>query len=254
MPRTAEGVALTEQHRQAQLQLRARALLDYTRLWPMWQEDDDDSFLQLLAVTWVLVKAYHGLSASLASSYYRRFRILEGVRGAATPRVAPTLIEGKVLGTLQLVGQQMTRKATRAGQTPAEARTTALVRTSGTVGRFTLQGGRDTVIGSLVEDREARGWARVTDRAPCAFCLLLSARGAVYDVDTAAFEAHDHCGCGVAPVYDGDTPLPQTADNRATYEAAIRAARVAGELERGTSNDRLNAVRRHLADQQPSAR
>ena len=36
MAATAQGSHLTRQHQQLQLQLRAKAIADWTKLWPLW--------------------------------------------------------------------------------------------------------------------------------------------------------------------------------------------------------------------------
>lgn len=66
---------------------------------------------------------------------------------------------------------------------------------------------RYTVSGSAVADPQARGWQRQGDGKSCAFCSMLIARGAVYRESTAAFAAHDHCGCVAVPAWDGH-PVP----------------------------------------------
>jgi hypothetical protein len=93
---------------------------------------------------------------------------------------------------------------------------------SGRVTRHILDGGRDTIIGSVNADKQALGWARVTDGDPCYFCLTLASRGAVYKTEqTADFQAHDHCGCTAMPLWDG-TDWPATREFREIYDAAQR--------------------------------
>ena len=199
MPRTAAGAVLTEQHRQGQLRIRAAALQDFMRLWPLW-EGDDRSFDRLVAATVPLIGGYHRLSSSFAADYYQAFRRAERARADATPVLA-TLDRARVTAGLVVTGRIMTRKALAAGQSPQAAMQTALVRTSGNVTRHVLTGGRDTVILSTAEDRAARGWERVTGGNACEFCEMLASRGAVYSADTGDFQAHDHCACGAAPAY-----------------------------------------------------
>lgn len=251
MARTDAGAALTETHRQAQLQVRARALADFARLWPIWQ-GDESSFGRLAAATNTLITAYRSLSSSLAASYFQSYRAAERVGGTAAPRLATPLPADVVIGTLYIVGRDSALNAIQAGQPRDRAMHTALVRASGTVTRLTLDAGRETTIASVAADRQARGWARITDQDPCVFCRLLASRGAVYSEDTADFQGHDHCGCAATAVYEGDE-LPVNRRYADEYNAAIRAARADGTLRRGTSNDLLNAYRRHLASQAPAA-
>lgn len=245
MARTREGAQLTSAHRQGQLRIRAQALRDFTRLWPIWT-GDDTSFNTMLDATVPVIRGYHTLSSALAGSYFTAFRDTEDITGTATAITATVLSEEIVRGTLFVTGADMTRKALAAGQTPTVAMRTALVRASGTATRFALDGGRETLIRSTAEDKQAQGWARVTDGRPCAFCALLASRGPVYSADTADFHAHDHCGCGVEPHYRDSEWPGRGREFRDLYNQAVREARQSGDLKRGTSNDALNAFRRLL--------
>jgi len=248
MARTTAGRILTEQHRQAQLQLRSRALRDYLALWPIWQ-GDEESFGKLAVASIVLVRAYHGLSANVAGSYFQSFRQAEGVDGEAITRLAGPIDTDKVIAGLHVTGRESVAKSLAAGRTPEDARNTALTRTSGSVTRQVLNGGRETILRSVAEDKEALGWGRVTDGDPCAFCALLASRGPVYKVNSADFEAHDECGCGAEPFYTGSEWPGRAREFHDLYNEAVLEAEEAGELRRGTSNDLLNAFRRKLNKQ-----
>jgi hypothetical protein len=251
--RSEAGSLLTERHRQAQLQIRARALQDYLRLWPIW-EGDEESFGQLVLASITVTRAYNGLSASLAGSYFTSFRLAEGVRGEAIPRLAGLIDEGKVAAGLIVTGRKAVKSALDSGKAPQEARETALVRTSGSVSRHVLNGGRETILQSVKEDKEALGWGRVTDGDPCAFCAMLAGRGPVYEEDTVAFEAHDECGCGAEPVYFRDAPWPGRArEFHDMYNEAILEAREADELDLSQKNYLLNAFRRYYDRQRAQA-
>lgn len=234
---------LTQQHRNAQIQLRAQAIRDYIRLWPIWQ-DDPATFPLLVTATLPLVRTYHRISSSLAASYYEAFRTAAGAAGASTPRLAAPVAVEQLTTSLYVTGQVMNTNALRAGQTPEQARATALARTSGAVTRQILTGGRDTILQSVHADKQALGWARVTDGDPCYFCLTLASRGAVYKTQkSASFEAHDHCACTAMPLYK-DTPLPdQINEWRDVYEQAQQTLSPGAH----SSTERLNAVRRLLA-------
>jgi hypothetical protein len=200
MARTAEGRALTFQHRQGQLQIRARALQDFIRIWPLWQ-GDDRSFNRLVVATVPLVQAHHSISSAFSSAYYDSFRRAEKIGGSAGTPVAAAVDVDRVVASLYVTGQVMTRKAIVAGLSPQAAMQTALVRTGGAMTRHVLTGGRDTILASTREDREARGWSRITSGNACDFCEMLAGRDAVYSADTAEFEAHDHCACAAEPQF-----------------------------------------------------
>jgi hypothetical protein len=246
MARTAEAAALTRQHRQAQLAVRAQSLRDFTRIWPLWQ-GDERSFQALVAATIPLATTHHRSSSALGSAYYEAFRRSERVGGSPTPRAAAPLDAAQVASSLYVTGRVMTSKAIAAGMSPQAAMQAALIRTGGAVSRHVLNGGRDSVLRSIATDRTAQGWVRVTSGEPCPFCAMLAGRGAVYAESAADFQAHDHCSCSAEPVYEG-SELPELNQRfKAAYDRATAEARAAGELERGTSNDLLNAFRRAYA-------
>jgi len=260
MATTAAGEQLVERHRQAQLQIRAQALRDYLTLWRGWQ-GDDDSFLQIASAVVLLVQLYRGMSSAVAADFYELLRREEGVRGTFPPRLAPEIGREQVAGTLWLLGPEKVRRVPRPlrdddaigreldalTEAVRAAMDTAFVDTSGAVTKMVLDGGRETIVESTKADPAAVGWARTTDGDPCAFCVMLASRGAVYKEDTVGFQAHAHCGCSATPVFHRDDPLPQNRQWLDEYNAATRAARAAGDLRRGTSNDLLNALRRYRA-------
>lgn len=239
MARTDDGALLTVQHRQAQVQLRARALRDYMLIWPLW-EGDEGTFGRLVDASITVVRAHHRISAALAGSYYQSFRGAERVAGSPTPRLADPVNPEKVAASLYVTGRVMTGKAILAGKSPQAAMQTALVRTSGAVTRHVLAGGRDTLVLSAGEDAQATGWARVTSGNPCAFCAMIAGRGPVYKgEDTAEFQAHDGCACMAEPAYAGSEWPGRAREYRDLYNRATREAR-----EADPNADLLNAFRR----------
>jgi hypothetical protein len=246
MARTAEGAALTQRHRQAQLALRAQSLRDFTRLWPLWK-GDQQSFEALIAATLPLVNVHRRTSSALGSAFYEAFRKAERVAGSPTPRAADPVDEKRVVGSMFATGLASTRKALGAGMTPEAAMRAALVGTSGALARHILNGGRDSLLGSIAADPKTQGWIRMTGGDPCAFCALLAGRGAVYAESSADFQAHDHCSCFAEPLYEGSELPAENQRFKAAYDRAIASARESGELERGTSNDLLNAFRREFS-------
>lgn len=244
----ADQFALTEQHRQAQLAIRAQALRDFASIWPIWN-GDEQSFQAFVSAAVVLVRAYRQISASAAAAYFDAFREAAAVEGTASPALAAAITEAQVTASLYVTGRDGLRVALNAGQTAEEARQTVFVRTSGTVTRHVLAAGRQTLIDSVQGDPQALGWARVTDGDPCYFCLTLASRGAVYKTEQSAdFQAHDHCGCTVMPVYKG-AEIPGLQRWRDVYNDAQSQAEASGELMPGenSSSARLRAVRRYLA-------
>lgn len=220
--------------------------LDWLRLWPIWQ-DDPATFRQLGDATLSLLVVGYGMSRTLAAAYYQAFRFAEEVSGEFTPVLAPELDRGRAAGTLYRVGLEMHREALRSGRQATDARAQTLLRMTGSVSRQVLEGGRETVIASVAADRHARGWARIAGPNCCAFCALLAGRGPTYKTaETASFEAHDHCACGIEPAFDGYEMPAQSAEYKRLYTQAVTEARASGDYARGTSNDSLNALRRLL--------
>ena len=245
---TSAPVALTDQHRRAQAHVRARALRDFLALWPLWT-GDQQSFSRLVTATMPLIRVYQQMSATVAASYYQAFRDAESVAGDPTVRLAAPIIPKQITASLYVTGEAMTRNALQGGQSPRQARGAALTRVSGAVTRHILDGGRDTILGSVAADKQALGWARITDGNPCYFCLTLASRGAVYKSEASAdFLAHDACGCAAMAVYKGTT-IPDLTKWRRIYNQAQNDAEASGALQPGEnpSKARLNAVRRHLA-------
>lgn len=194
MARTQAAALVTVQHRQAQLNLRAVALRDFVRIWPLW-EGDEQTFGRLIAATIALVGAHHRTSAALAAAYYQTFRAAEAPGGRAAPRLVQ-LDPQAVAASLYVTGRVMTAKAILAGASPQAAMQTALIRTSGAVTRHVMAGGRGTLVASTTADDRSVGWQRITSADPCDFCA--SMEGAISTED---FEAHDHCACVAEPVF-----------------------------------------------------
>ena len=243
----ADQTALTEQYRQAQLQIRAQALRDFSTLWKIWQ-GDENSFAELVAAAVTLVSVYRRISAAAAASYYEAFRQAAQAAGVPATVLSATVPDGVVETSLYVTARDALRSALTAGQTATQARETAFVRASGAVSRHIIDGGRQTIMDSVAADKEAVGWARVTDGNPCYFCLTLASRGAVYKSEqTADFKAHDHCGCVAMPVFKG-TVIPGLDRWKQIYNEAQNQGESSGLLQPGENSSaaRLRAVRHYL--------
>lgn len=239
MARTLAAAALTAEHRRAQLQIRAGALRDYLRIWPLW-DGSEGSFRRMIEAAEPLARSYYRGSAAVAASYYASFRRAERVGGSPTPRLGSFDSDAFKAG-LYATGAEMTRKAMLAGQSPQAAMQNALVRTSGSLTRSVLGGSRDTIVLSSAADKQAGGWGRVTAGNPCAFCAMVASRGPVFSEDTADFEAHDHCSCVGEPAYEGSEWPGRAKEFRDLYNRAQREGTASG-----TSNDALNNFRQLL--------
>lgn len=210
MASTAAGAQLTEQHRRLQLALRALTLRQVLQVWPSFDSEDvARSWPPVEAALMAVVAQRRDDSARIAGGYFQAFRIAEGISGAATAEVSTVddLTLAKAQTSLRVTGYATTQRLLRMQSAEAAART-ALVRVSGAVTRHVLGGGRETLVESVRSDRRALGWARATSGTPCHFCAMLASRGPVYDEDSGQFEAHDHCACGLEPVYRREQEWP----------------------------------------------
>lgn len=202
MAATLAGTRLTERHRTAQLTLRAIALRQVLEIWPAFDvEDPARSWPPVEAALLAVIGERRAVSASLAAGYFEAFRRAEGVGGAAVP-VIDAFDDGAAVRastSLQVTGYVTTERLRALKH--ADPGRVALVRVSGAVTRHVLDGGRETLLASVRGDRRARGWARVTSANPCEFCSMLASRGGVYTAMSGAFHAHDHCGCGLEPLF-----------------------------------------------------
>ncbi len=225
MATTVTGTYLTEQHRQAQLSLRAQFMRELTRLWPLIDLDRlDESAAEWIAWVTDLILMYRLQSVDRALAYYDSFRRAEtgepltnrgNVRGAVTvepARIKTSLLVTGPLGVKSRIGK---------GISPTVAKRKALVDVTGAASRHVLDGGRQLVTTATEMDELALGFARVTDDDPCAFCAMLASRGPVYKSRATAARTtsrstkrgpgekyHDHCGCSVEPAFTDDAEWP----------------------------------------------
>lgn len=232
MAATVAGRQLTEQHRQMQLAVRAAAARDILRLMSAYDLADIDRSWDAIAPGMeAVVRNYHRQSSGVAAGYYQAYRTAEAAGGSPTLRLAD-FDPDQVSYSLGFYGRVAPKQMIQRGIRDVASKTTTLM--VGGATRHVLDGGRNTVIGSVREDRQSVGYARVTASKPCAFCAMLAGRGAVYKQNTAGFRAHDHCSCSVEAVYRQDAPLPSGGDEFADlYTKQAKG-----------STDPLNAFRR----------
>lgn len=134
-----------------------------------------------------LVATYGAAAATVAADWYDDFRNTEGAVGRF--RAIPADIPDS--GEKALVGWAFSEASD-------EAAFKVLI--AGGVQRRIVNFSRLTVMGSSLEDPQARGWERV-GVGECDFCQVLIGRGAVYSEATADFESHDHCHCAAVPAF-----------------------------------------------------
>lgn len=205
------SVALAASARSVQIAVRSRLLQDVTKLWPALDPKRlDETFPGWLRAMMLLLRNYHGQSAAAAGVFYRKARAdaILSPTPRALIRLAPPPAEEWMSRALGFAGPGMFELDTAQPNT-------ALATTLGTSARIGLDGGRRTIIDTTAADPVAVGWYRVTKPAPCYFCALLASRGVIYTETTAAFQAHNGCGCTAAPAFTPDQPLPDVSKRAA---------------------------------------
>lgn len=198
---------LAEQHRLQQVALRAGVSRDVLTLVTSLFDvaHADRTWPALRAMLAATVRQQHAESAGLATSYYEQARVQAGAPGFYLPVTPADLAEELLRVVLDATGIAAFKRAIALGRSPQEALRLAGVSLSGSMSRLVLSGGRDAVLGNVRADRQAVGWARITDKDPCSFCSMLASRGPVFrSKETADFQAHDHCACMAVPVWSRD--------------------------------------------------
>lgn len=264
MARTAAGAALTADHRRRQLAVRARTLQEFLAITGLWSLSESSSFDRLVSAAIPLVQARHGTSAAVASGYFEAFRLAEQVPGQARAVPAEPIDRDRIAAGLYTTGQTQASRSVAAGMALEQVRSTAVASMTGSVTRLVLDGGRDTLLTSAVDDLQTISWMRVTSGDPCPFCAMLASRGPAYTSRESATAVtgrggrprgnrqigesyHDNCVCTIEPYYEGSSMPDSSRRWRDLWNESQREAEAAGELDRGTSNDALNAFRRVLS-------
>lgn len=191
---------LTRQHRR---ELAAVTSLVTGRVQQLARQADtadiDAWFRRMLEELVALVAAAWQRVRRLGSEYLVDHARVEGFD------VTPTLamwVTDQVLTSLRVTGpiefkRHMTLTGDAALSRAAMAKTLPAAAT-----RLVLAGERDTVTATIRDADAIVGWRRVTDSDPCAFCSMLASRGAVYDLATVHFDAHDGDDCTAEPLYE----------------------------------------------------
>lgn len=229
MAGTPDGTRLTEEHRAAQIAIRARLAADVAAAWSLLDPRRlDETTPAWLAVMLALIGAHRGDSARTASRYYTAYRSAE-LAGNVPPAPAGTDADpeperhaaperDRLIASLIATGPAAIKRATdrkRRRPVPFDAAVRAsLSRVTGAATRHALNGGRAVLRAAVADDPQTLGWARVTDGDPCYFCAMLSSRGPVYKTSRSALITddgdayHDGCACLPEPVYSRTAAWP----------------------------------------------
>lgn len=143
-----------------------------------------------------LVAIYGAAAASLGADYYDDLRDAAGAAGRFQAIPAEFVAdEGRT--------ESLARWAVAPLYQAEPDVAAALWKVTGGVQRLIADADRETVMGSLRQDPQGKGWRRHTNPG-CDFCDMLAGRGAVYSAETADFSSHDHCHCIAVPEYGTD--------------------------------------------------
>jgi hypothetical protein len=150
-----------------------------------------------------------------------------------------------VEASLRITGPNNIKQRIKAGEPPERAKRNALVEAGGSGMRHVADGGRDSLLTVVQNDRVALGWIRVTAANPCAFCSMLASRGITWNryneksfvasdiqfKDDPRFDprgeqtakVHDNCHCTLQPVYfENDKLLDASKEYRELWNTYIR--------------------------------
>lgn len=167
--------------------------------WPLLDYADlEGSYPRFAAAVMASVSSRRATSYGLAVAYLRAFRRASGLRGDfPTPR-AP-LPKSEFIDSTRATSLAPIKNATARGVDQQAAMSNALVLLTGAAARLVLNAGRETVIGSVRDDPDGRGFIRVVGGSGCDYCRERA--GIHLGADGEIFHSHGGCGCSAEPVY-----------------------------------------------------
>lgn len=231
---------LADEHQAGQVALVSLIPALLREAWPLLDLHDlTASMPAFTAAVRAIVQRYGRASSAAALSYYRQERKTAGVPGIPSLRMAPTQADAVIESAVSWATTDLY------GPVTPEAETKALQRLDGAVSNLVLGQGRDTIIGAVRQDREAKGWARVTSPGACSFCLTLALRsgaGLLYtSKQSANFRAHTPngtngglCQCHAEPVFTAYEPSAHMREMQKLWKDSTKGR---------SGNDARNAFR-----------
>lgn len=227
----AATLSRAEQQAETKLGLLYAALA--VKLWQSYVKADDidgagyERFIELLIPNILKARAQ---AAGNGRKYYQTFRILEtGDRTVYTPPTELITLDRHVVETSARVTGPVAFKSRVAAiqkldldPAVSKALTDKAFKQSadgvaGAMMRHVIDGARQQVQEDVQTDQVALGYMRVMKSTnPCYYCAMLASRGPVYkqgsfDASDARFtgdgteKVHDHCACGMEPVFNRDS-------------------------------------------------
>lgn len=180
-------------------------------------------------------------SRKIARSYYLAEAARRGLDPVAAELLVSRLSSEQAETALRASGATALLAASEKGLPPREVLEAGQLAVMGSAKRLVLNAGREYLLNASADDPAVKGFARVSDGAPCHFCAMLISRGPVYSRRGARFKAHDRCGCNIRLVYPGDADrgwskqahaqeaLWKATGDVSTFRSATRALRLGRE-------------------------
>lgn len=236
MAETAKGRRLTEAHRRKQIMVgesTARAVRSSVKY--IEEEDISGSVRWRWEIQRVTETGFNR-SREIAQTYVDEFSLVES--GERENIVVPQYSFAETERAINVLGVAGIKSGIGSGLPYHRAVDAAVARLGAQCGQLAMAGGRGLIDATVRYSGRARGYRRVTDGRPCAFCAMLASRGPVYSQETAFFRSHRFCGCSAEIVYRDWVPSEREADWAAAYKAAAGLADTAGEGRRAPAPNR----------------
>lgn len=175
---------------------------------------------KIVAAIQAIVQHYGRASSTAALTYYRTERRAAGITTPFRPQMPPLPSADEITAVVEHALSPVY------GPPDAQVMQNAEAALASEVEQLVLNQSRDTIIGAVAADKEAKGWARVTEPGACSFCRLLATRGAVYKSEASAgFAAHSKqpngsggdCRCHAEPVFNAFEPTAEARQDLADY-------------------------------------
>lgn len=198
MAQNATAVFASQQAEQSAIVSMMQGPLE--NAWALLNPDDPATVPEFIQAVNALTTTFGRISGHEAAVFYSSARTAEGITGKYTVRPAAAPDFDKVDASIRWALKGLwTPDAPDPGTNFQNAQTLV----TGVTEKNVLDTGRSTILNASKNDRKAKGWARETEPACCAFCAMLATRGAVYHSEQSGdFRSHDHCRCFAIPVFN----------------------------------------------------
>jgi hypothetical protein len=235
----ATPAAPPEQAQATQETLAALVLPLLRAAWPLFDPNRLDQTVPTFreAVS-AVVNRYGKASAALSLQHYRAVRLDAGIPGRPSIPLVSDVPEGfidEALAESLSLAMPSVDQQVAAAMAEAEkdmARATSFLDSQAQ--HLVLEQGRRQMLSAVSLDREAKGWARITNVGACSFCLMLALRagaGYLYTSKRAAsFKAHTKqpdgsggdCRCVPEPVFGHYEPPARVRDAQKVWESSTK--------------------------------